>query len=428
MKKAFVFIKLLFLCSVALAEGPLFQQKDPSIQQEFENVYQDIKVAKGTGTVEGFVSSSATVTNLITSTITTTSINGTYISGFRNRIINGDMRLDQRNEGAAATVNTTNVYGVDRFVGTSHAGGSVFTIQRQTATPPPGFTHYIKLVVTSSETVSADRTYSFNQRIEGPNVRDFNFGNANASASTLQFWVKSSSAGTYAGTYRNSAQNRVYIFNYSVSSANVWEKKSVTVPGDTSGTWLTSSGSVGLRVSWDIGAGSNFKGTANTWTSSNLRSSSSTVQLIALLQSTWNITGVQVEIGNVASNFEFVGDDITLLRSQPYHWKTFDPGTAEAASAGNNGALCYRVSNGGANNNGVWLQYPATMIAAPTFTFYNTEVSGSSWRNVSDAATSGTATTGTNLGRSSAFVNNGQVAGDGAAEIVCIQAAADSEL
>ncbi len=160
---------------------------------------------------------------------------------FRNRIINGDMRIDQRNAGASVTATNSVRYTVDRFACFAGApsGAGVFTAQ-QVSDAPAGFTRSLRATVTTADTTaSADSQYFFAQYIEGNNIADLGFGSASASSITLSFWVKSSLTGTFAGGVNNSAGNRSYVFTYTINSANTWEYKTITISGDTTGTWLT---------------------------------------------------------------------------------------------------------------------------------------------------------------------------------------------
>ena len=181
--------------------------------------------------------------------------------GFKNRIINGDMRIDQRNAGAAVT--TSGSYVVDRFSVVNVTDGA-FSAQ-QDSSAPTGFINSIKCTTTTADaSLGTDQRYFVRQAIEGTNVADLGWGTANAKTVTLSFWVRSSLTGTFGGVLRNSASNRSYPFTYSISAANTWEQKSVTVAGDTSGTWLTTTG-VGILVVFGLGVASNLSGTAGAW-------------------------------------------------------------------------------------------------------------------------------------------------------------------
>ena len=221
---------------------------------------------------------------------------------FRNRIINGDMRIDQRNAGASVTVASTGTFVVDRWEGVEDSDGVATAEQVQDV--PSGFTDSIKWTTTTADaSLSAAQFCRIGQVIEGYNTADFGWGSASAKTITLSFWVRSSLTGTFAGGLRNSAGDRSYVFTYSISAANTWEQKTVTVAGDTSGTWLTNNGR-GVWLIFDLGSGSNFQKTANAWGAGNCWSTSGAVSVIGTLNATWFITGVQLEVGSVATPFE----------------------------------------------------------------------------------------------------------------------------
>jgi hypothetical protein len=219
--------------------------------------------------------------------------------GFRNRIINGDMRIAQR---GTAAVTTNAAFPVDRFsVGNTSDGA--FSAQ-QDSSAPAGFVNSVKITTTTADaTLTTTQALSFVQRIEGTNIADLGWGSASAKTITISFWVRSSLTGTFGGALRNSAANRSYPFEYSISSADTWEQKSVTISGDTSGTWLTTNG-LGINVFFGLGVGPDRSGTAGAWNSNNNLSATGAVSVIGTLNATWYITGVQLEVGSVATPFE----------------------------------------------------------------------------------------------------------------------------
>jgi hypothetical protein len=236
--------------------------------------------------------------------------------GFKNRIINGDMRIDQRNAGASVTVNSgANFYGVDRFNCTGEATDGVFTVQRST-TAPSGFTNsLIATVTTADASIGSTQRYLIQQRIEGFNVADLGWGTASAQSVTISFWVRSSVTGTFGGSLRNSAGDRSYPFSYTISAANTFEYKTITVAGDTTGTWLTDN-SAGIFLTFSLGAGSSLKGTANTWAASSFWAATGSVDLISTLNATFYITGVQLEKGSTATSFDYrpYGTELALCQ------------------------------------------------------------------------------------------------------------------
>jgi len=250
------------------------------------------------------------------SDIQSISSNGGQLAGTRNRIINGAMEIDQRNSGAAVTLDINGVYTVDRFWGQENSDG-VMTAQ-QVTDAPAGFKNSLKFTTTTADaTIGSGQYVIAVQSIEGNNVTDLNWGTASAKQITLSFWVKSSLTGTFSGSLKNSAANRSYAFEYTINAANTWEQKSVTISGDTTGTWLTTNG-LGIQVTWSLGVGSNFWGTLNTWAAGNFYGTLSTA-VIGTLNATWFITGVQFEVGPVATSFEWRNYQQEFAMCQRYY-------------------------------------------------------------------------------------------------------------
>jgi hypothetical protein len=240
--------------------------------------------------------------------------------GFRNRIINGDMRIDQRNNGASvATSAGSVVYTVDRWAA-NYTQTSKYTVQQNagSVTPPSGFTNYLGATSSAATSLGASDFFMLNQRIEGFNVADLGWGAAGAQAVTLSFWVRSSLTGTFGGVLTNSAQNRSYPFTYTINAANTWELETVTIPGDTSGTWLKDTG-IGIFVSFGLGVGSTYSGTAGAWAGSNFFSATGATSVVGTNGATFYITGVQLEAGSVASPFERIDYGRQLIQCQRYY-------------------------------------------------------------------------------------------------------------
>jgi len=219
----------------------------------------------------------------------------------KNRIINGDMRIDQRNAGASVTL-ASGTYTVDRWFGTEDSDGAMTAQQDSSA--PTGFVNSIKCTTTTADgSLSGSQFVIFGQKIEGTNIADLGWGTANAKSITVSFWVRSSLTGTFGGAINNSGSSRSYPFTYSISVADTWEQKSVTIAGDTSGTWLTTTG-MGLQIVFGLGVGSTLSGTAGAWNGNNNVSATGAVSVIGTLNATWYVTGVQLEVGSVATPFE----------------------------------------------------------------------------------------------------------------------------
>lgn len=290
------------------------------------------------------------------SNVITSAINGGPLAGTRNRIINGDMRIDQRNAGASVTINA-NQYTVDRWQAIQSATGK-YSVQRNAGavTPPVGFTNYLGITSLSAYSVSSSDFFYLRQQIEGYNVADFNLGTANAATFTLSFWVRSSLTGTFGGTFSNGNSDSVYPFTYTISAANTWEQKTVTVAGRTSGTWSTDN-STGLYVLFALGTGSTYSGTANAWTSSLILGVTGQTSVVGTNGATFYLTGVQLEAGSVATPFERRSYGQELALCQRYYvkssksWHLCGFGNLPASFVMNN------------------FSFPVLMRAAPTVTF-----------------------------------------------------------
>jgi hypothetical protein len=241
-------------------------------------------------------------------------------SSFKNRIINGGMVIDQRNAGAAVT--TSSSFITDRYLAFNLTDGT-FSAQRDTVAPT-GFTNSLKWTTTTADSsLGADQRCGMLQVIEGFNIADLGWGTANAQSVTISFWVRSSLTGTFAVGLRNNGAARAYIASYTISSANTWEYKTVTIPGDTAGTWLTNNG-VGIQLTWSLGAGSNFQTTAGSWQNGNLQGLTGQTQVIGTLNATWQVTGVQLEVGTVATSFDYRSYGTELALCQRYFQTSFN--------------------------------------------------------------------------------------------------------
>jgi hypothetical protein len=231
--------------------------------------------------------------------------NATQLFNFRNRLINSDMRIDQRNAGASVTPTVDAQYGsCDRW---SYflSQASKFSVQQNagSVTPPAGFTNYLGITSLSAYTLTGNDNFEIVQKVEGFNSADLGWGTANAQAITLSFWVRSSLTGTFGGGISNSAYNRSYPFAYTINAANTWEQKTITIPGDTSGTWLTNNG-LGLVLQLALGATGSRLGTAGAWAAGWFPSVTGAVSVVSTNGATFYITGVQLEAGSVATPFE----------------------------------------------------------------------------------------------------------------------------
>jgi hypothetical protein len=252
------------------------------------------------------------------------SLNNTFApasSVFRNRIINGAMVISQRN-GTSSVTPASGDYLLDRYqYGSTQA--SKFTVQQNagSVTPPTGFINYMGFTVASAVSVGAGDYFNFLQTIEGFNTADLGWGTANAKTVTLSFQVYSSLTGTFGGCLNNYTFNRSYPFTFTISSANTWTQISITIAGDTSGTWNTNnSGSIVVRFS--LGTGSTYSGTAGAWTGSGLISATGATSVVGTSGATFYITGVQLEVGLNATNFDYRPYGTELALCQRYFYIT----------------------------------------------------------------------------------------------------------
>jgi hypothetical protein len=245
---------------------------------------------------------------------------------------------------------------------------------QQVTTAPTGFSNSLLVTVTSADSsLTTNQQITIIQRIEGFNTADLSFGTANASTVTLSFWVRSSVTGTFSGSLRNSANDRSYPFTYTISSANTFEQKSVTIAGDTSGTWIGATNGIGLEVIFSLGAGPDRSGTANAWASSNLVSATGATNLMATNGATFYITGVQLEKGSTATSFDYRPYGTELALCQRYYY---------LHASGANGDTT--VSLGSMYNSTLLVgvvQFPVTMRAAPTLVSSNGTNHFSFYRN-----------------------------------------------
>jgi hypothetical protein len=278
--------------------------------------------------------------------------------GFKNRIINPGMVIDQRNNGAASA-NTINGYFIDRWMVLQTATNGKIIAQQNagSVTPPTGFTNYLGITSQSAYSITSSDNFSILQQIEGFNVADLGWGTANAQTVTLSFWVRSSLTGTFGGAFSNAGVTRSYPFSYTISAANTWELKSVTVAGDTSGTWATNN-TCGIRVWFGLGAGSTYSGTAGAWAAADFRSATGATSVVGTNGATFYITGVQLEKGSTATSFDYRPYGTELALCQRYYYRNSPAAAAK-----------YLVTTAWANQTttafGIF-QFPVTMRTAPS--------------------------------------------------------------
>jgi hypothetical protein len=296
----------------------------------------------------------------IQSSVSGVSLGAGNASIMKNRIINGAMVIDQRNAGASVTVTNTGAatYVLDRWNGYGNVA-SKFSIQQNagSVTPPAGFTNYLGVTSLSAYSIGSTDQFQIGQPIEGFNTADLGWGTANAKTVTLSFWVRSSLTGTFGGALRNSAGDRSYPFSYSIPSANTWTQISITIAGDTSGTWVGSTNGLGILLIFGLGIGSTYSGTAGSWAGALYGSSTGATSVVGTNGATFYITGVQLEVGSSATGFEYrqYGQELALCQR---YFASFGFGSVGAAYA----STALQVGS----------KLPMTMRAAPTLTITTT--------------------------------------------------------
>ena len=322
----------------------------------------------------------------------TLSVNAQNTFGFKNRIINGGMVIDQRNAGAAWGT-SINGYAIDRWALYQSVTGKLNGSQNYNSVSlPNGFTNYAGMQSQSAYSVGASDYYLFQQQIEGFNVADLGWGTANAKTVTLSFVVQSSLIGTFGGAIQNNSTNRSYPFSYSIPVANTWTTISITIAGDTSGTWLTTNGS-GMTVRFGLGIGSTFSGTAGSWSGSNYFSATGATSVVGTTNATFYITGVQLEVGTQATSFDFRDYGSELILCQRYYWKSISTGSGQTRiSMG----LAYSTTQTSQHA----VMYPVEMRATPTINslsgnnIYNPVIGG---KTITSLVTEGASSSGTSL-------------------------------
>ena len=275
----------------------------------------------------------------------------------KNLIINGDMMIDQRNAGASVTITSNAQYTIDRFQG-QMSQASKYSVQQVTDTPAK-FYNSLKATSLSAHTVLATDFFAIEQRVEGYNAAHLNWGTSDAQTVTMSFWVKSSLTGTFTASLKNGTNTRSFPFTYTIDSANTWEYKTITIPGDTSGTWDKTNGN-SIRINFPLGTGTNFtsgtdSGSTGAWQAGNYAGVNGAVKVVSTNAATWQITGFQLEVGTTATPFENLQYTTQLQLCQRYFFRWTDLHIVCPMAAYSTTAIY-----------GPFV-YPTTMRAAPTW-------------------------------------------------------------
>ena len=288
--------------------------------------------------------------------------------GFRNLLINGDARVDQRGSASTAVTNTAGAdnYFVDRWhiFGTlaSKMTATQVTVASLSGTAPSDPFQMAMRVTSASSTFTpaASAAYGIRQYVEGQNITNLGWGTTNAKPLVLSFWVRSSSTGTFSVAIFNNGNNRSYVQSYAINSANTWEKKIVSFTGDQSGTWLMTTG-IGLKLWFDLGSGSNFNTTAGSWVSGLKVNTSAQSNWVGQNAATFHLTGVQLEANLQPTPFEQRPIGVELALCQRYYQVSNASVGSYANSAGNPTAYLKTVVT-------MRTTPTLTVVIAPTYT------------------------------------------------------------
>jgi len=295
---------------------------------------------------------------------TSDGVSSSGLYGFKNRIINGAMVIDQRNAGASVNPIGSSGFAVDRWQYFTNATAGAFNAGQNlnSVTPPAGFTKYLGYQVASTQTPTGTNAYFFGQKIEGFNVADLGWGAAGAQPIAISFWVRSSVTGTHSGNVQNTSNDRSYVFSYSINSANTWEYKTITIAGDTTGTWPTDN-TTGLIIYFNLGCGTSLQTTAGSWNAAQYIGVTGGVSVVSNASATWYLTGVQLEKGSTATSFDYRPYSTELSLCQRYYYKVV--GTSSYPTFGAGAAISTTEGR-------IAVQYPIPMRATPTLSFGGT--------------------------------------------------------
>jgi hypothetical protein len=302
-----------------------------------------LQLATNSGTTAVTIDTSQNVTFAKPITVGGNTLGAGNATSFKNRIINGAMVIDQRNAGAAVTISSNgSSYLTDRFRADAPVDQSM-TFQQQTSVIPNGFSYALKATAGTATTTATNQPL-LAQFIEGFNMADLGFGTANAKTITLSFWVRSSLTGTFGVCFENNNADRGYIASYTINVADTFEYKTITIAGDTSGTWETTN-QRGLSVFFDLGFGTTYSSAASTAWANVERGLTGGVKLAANTGATWFITGVQLEVGSTATSFDYRPYGTELSLCQRYY---------------------YRITLTGGNFTGIGRAFSSTQCLIPT--------------------------------------------------------------
>ena len=297
-------------------------------------------------------------------------------TGFKNRIINGAMVIDQRNAGASVTAND-NVFGVDRFqyAMTQSSKGT----SQQSSTAPTGFNNSLLFTSSSAYAIAAGDIFAIRQKIEGFNAADLGWGTASAATITVSFWVRSSLTGTFGGSILNGAGNRAYPYTYTINAANTFEYKTITIAGDTTGTWAGATNAASITLAFGLGVGSTYSATAGAWGGGSfIFSATGATSVVGTSGATFYITGVQLEKGSTATSFDYRPYGTELALCQRYYYRSVATDSYTIFGTG-------FVTSSTATQ--IYSALPVTMRASPTLNFSTCRLGDGSYPTVTSVGT-----------------------------------------
>ena len=371
--------------------------------------------------------------DLTVDNINTSSVNSTQISGRKNVIINGAMQVNQRASSYAwASGGTLSGYTLDRFRFDlfPFGGTSATATVTQSTTAPDGFTNSLKVDVTATDTSLVGNNYSqLSYQAERQDIRHFAYGTSAAKSITLSFYVRSNKTGNYnVNILQYGSSTRLASFTYAISSADTWERKTITIAGDTGGN-VVDGNTAGLNINFGLAYGGNYiTGSNQNSFGSYVAANSGVGQDVNLYDSTsneWYITGVQLEVGSTATDFEHRGFGEEYALCQRYYQRSYSYGTAIGATT-SVGAVMHSCSVTQTYASPGSIKFPVNMRAIPTITIYSAQT-GTAGKINSDSTDGNGTAFGTNE-TGTMFTRSNDSSGVGVNAFVRVHYVADAEL
>ena len=295
-------------------------------------------------------------------------------TGRRNLIINGDIKISQRNGTTATQAVNSSYSGPDRYRFFVNGGGAYTVTQDSGHQADTGHDKALKIAVTTADTsIAAGDYYTFLQRIESNSLQHLQYGTSSAKSLTLSFWVRATKTGTQAIFFSKQGTGTDYnhIKEYTINASDTWEHKTITIPGLTAST-MANDASTYLQVGWMLKYGSDFQGTKDTWTTNSHFTTANAVNNMDSTSNVFYITGAQLEVGDTATEFEHRSFDEELILCQRYYQKSYvyetAPGTATQHGSWSTGG--HQGGTSTAYVEGV-INFERLMRATPTITLYD---------------------------------------------------------